>query len=341
MLAPIARRIKGGLAALFRRPAFGKDITTHPMTGPVAWTANALSRLFLPQVELAVKMPEPGLARAAGRFWFAFYAIACMLWAGVAYLGFTLYGHMVNNVVGKNANAAVVADMADLYDKLPAGIVALVSGPWAGLVCLGAFAFVSVLFIADPTKLTKLTRRQANMLTPVVLLYIVVKLLACVFAVITVLVIAYPGLFDPAAVPTARFPWQVWFAVACLLVAYRGASSLNPRLYEMTFGLTRSLSLNDPPLLYRIVYVLGFLLKGQEPKSSEPIEVYYHRKLKFLRACQAFYEREGLADLRHPENPERRFYTFAQQLAFAEAYGEILDEILNLERQGYDALAIA
>lgn len=341
MLGPMARRFKGGLAALFRRPTFGKDFTTHPTTGPAIWTANMLSRFYLPPVEQAVKCPELGLARAAGRYWFAFYAVAFVLWAGIAYLGFMLYGNMVNNVVGKfDANAAVVVDMADPFDKLPAVIITLVSGSWAWLVCLGAFAFVAFLFIADPTKLKNLTPMQVNMLTPVVLLYIAVKLLACVFAVITVLAVAYPGLFDPAAVPVARFPWQGWFAVACLLFAYRGATAVNPRLYELTFGLTRDLSLNDPPLLYRIVFVLGFLLKGQEPKSNETTEQYSHRKLKFLRACQAFYEREGLADLRHPENPERRFYTFAQQLAFAEAYGEILDEILNLERQGYDAVAV-
>jgi hypothetical protein len=342
MLAPMARRIKGGLAALFRRPSFGKDFATHPTNGPVIWTANLLSRFYLPPVEQAVKCPEPGLARAAGRYWFAFYAVAFVLWAGLAYLGFVLYGNMVNHAVNSTGKHAVafVRDMAVPYDKLPPVFVALVSGPWAWAICLGAFAFVAALFLADPSKLKNLTSLQLKLLTPFLLLCFVVKLLACAFATVTVLAIAYPGLFDPAAVPTARVPWQVWFAVVCLLFAYRGATALNPRLYEMTFGLTRSLSLNDPPLLYRVLYIFGSLVKGKEPTCSEPTEVYHRRKLLFLRTCQAFYEREGLADLRHPENPERRFYTFAQQLAFAEAYGEILDEILKLERQGYDAVAV-
>lgn len=314
-------------------------------------TAALISRLYLPPMPIAVSWSvRTGQIRAAGKLFYVFYALACLLWVAASLALCLLVRFIVSLYSAQFAlqPAGVKGVWAIVISKETRAILNLISSssPWLGFALWTTLGFALYgaerwLWHARKTYLGFLISMPIGAMLSMA--YNLIGLLA----VISLYVAAFPGLVDGS--PASIFPWWAWFAVAWGLLIYRGSSPLNPRLREFTSGLQTSAYWHDfgqhRTLHEHAVAVFVGMRARLRGASSEdckrlvdealgalPFHELEEMRFRFLKTCKSFYEREGLSTVLRVGSRERRYYTAAQCDALDKAYSEIAESIAHRER---------
>jgi hypothetical protein len=341
--------------------------------------AAAVSRLYLPSAKYVVPWQQKtGQIRAAGKWFYLSYAVACLLCFGLLYWGLSQVEDWQRGVRERAENGTVARQPSDdpklretdeAIEKLRNRSFAT-SGTWFewesdtpeeqaaraarideffetrvipnlwGIlgVSLLAFCVMTVTYkhwaewypnFDAPTGV--FSANSGRLLLAFVLHPVFWAIAAVVVYAAVRLTVTHA---DGETGPLVAMPWRVWFVVLAVVLAYRGAQSLNHRVVEYTEPFLLSPK-NPSTRLSR--FVANARTSG--PATSQSTEewlsegVAEHReKLASWRLWRAFYEREGLDKLAEEGSPERRYYTAAQREEFTKAYAAIVAGIAEAEQ---------